>query len=128
MALADYAVDRADADRDLQEDGAAVVLTVPGVDTQNGATGEVVAGVPVQVPTFALLKNYKAFEIDGSAILRTDTKCMLSAEGVFQAGVVPKVGGLVTLVEMGITYRVMDVAPVMPGGVPVFYWLQLRTG
>lgn len=127
MALTDYAEDRLDTDAELREDGAPVVLSRNVGGTVVGGTGQYVPGTEITIPTHALLKAYKSHEIDGTNVLRTDTKCMLSAEAVFRQNVVPAVGDMLTVSGLGKKFRVMDVQPLAPGGIAVFYWLQLRT-
>ena len=122
--MADYASDREGVHADLMADGVAAVLHRTVGAVFNGGEGKYVGGTPLSVNTFALIKQYKMSEVDGTVIQRGDLKVMVSAQPFFLAGLVPETGDLVDMA--GQTLRVMNSTALSPGGVDIFYWLQLR--
>lgn len=119
-----YAEERQDAHTDIAEAGAVVVLHWTTPDEVDGPNGTVIPGTSRTLPTVGLLLSYKDREVDGSSVLRSDRKLMMSALDAASANVEPLVGMVAEV--SGTRYRVMDVDQLAPDGHAILYWLQLR--
>ena len=87
--------------------------------TYDPATGSTSA-VPAEVwGVQALMSDYSAGEIDGSAIQRGDAKFLIP--GVLRA---PQIDD--TLAFAGTAWRVIDITSVAPQGYPIIYTIQGR--
>lgn len=120
-----YEQDRRDAHADIAEAGAEVTLTWTTPDVVDGPSGSVTPGAPQVLQTPGLLLSYRTREIDGTSVLRSDKKLMLSALDAAARGVIPQAGWVATMAD-GVRYRVMDVDALAPDGHAILYWLQLR--
>lgn len=105
--------------------GAKCVLRWDTAAVVSQATGKVAtAGSTNELSAYVLLKDYKSKEIDGTNVLRTDRKGLMTATECAKAGVVPEVGMKLVIGER--EYRIQFVDPLAPGDIAVFYTLQLR--
>lgn len=71
--------------------------------------------------TMAVLKFHKD-DIDGTRVKSTDKRILVAAKGL---AVEPATDHQL-LDAAGQAYTVIDVDPLSPAGVPVFYWIQAR--
>ncbi len=98
----------------LQQEGSAAVfdeptgfITTPGTPTNHTVTG--------------VLTSYNQREINGTSILATDFKLLLSPSGMT---VVPDTS--MKIVDGIDEFTIIHVKPLRPGGVDVLYELQVR--
>ena len=113
-----YAEDRADADEMIDEfgqDGVLRRLTTTGPDY------DPVEGAPDDHPAVFAVLDYTNREIDGTRILATDKKALLS---VGDLTIVP--GTDDQLVIGGIAHAIIQVKPLAPAGMVLFWELQVR--
>lgn len=77
------------------------------------------AGAPTQHEVNAIISDYPLTMIDGTLIRQGDKRLMVSATGP-----APKVNWRVT--SSGVTYAILSVREIGPGGVALYYELQAR--
>lgn len=77
------------------------------------------AGAPTQHEVNAIISDYPLTMIDGTLIRQGDKRLMISATGP-----APKVNWSVT--SSGVTYAILSVREIGPGGVALYYELQAR--
>lgn len=70
----------------------------------------------------AAVMDYKSMEVDGTLILATDKKVIVSTEGV-----VEKPSPSHSLTIGGVSHAIVNVAELNPGGAVVYYTLQVRS-
>ena len=107
------------ANRLLTTYGQDATVYTPGSDTYDPDTGESTfstTNVTVRAAIFPISEKY----VDGSNVLTGDKRVLLSADAS------PVVGGTITIA--GVTYSIVDVKEVAPGGESVINELQVRKG
>ncbi len=109
--------------------GQAVVLTWLAAGAYDTNTGKVVQPAPALQTCSGLEEQYRAFQIDGTAILTGDTKFMLSP--LTEAGTVVDLhdgadGKFTLTLADGTVKSVIRVEPFRPAGLLVYAYLQLR--
>lgn len=67
--------------------------------------------------------SYEDKEVDGSRVLMTDKKILVA---VGNLPIVPTVSDTMVEKNGALLYRIMNVEPLEPGGVTLFYWIQGR--
>lgn len=97
-----------------------VVVTHIGVSTYDVNTSTASQPAPIVQNGYALNQIYEIHEIDGTLIQRGDKKIMLAVGGITAIDTGD------TCVTGGVTYLVKNVQPFAPGGVVIFYYVQLR--
>lgn len=110
----------ATARRLLAKNGQPVVFRYVEPGSVNPATGRGTLGAPVAVSGNGYPSRYKSDDVDGTNVLRTDTR--LIVEKVAEA---PQKGWDCEIND--ITFRVMDVQLVSLAGQAVIYICQLRS-
>lgn len=120
MTAFNYAKPLATANRLIARYGMAGVLRRAGATT--GPVHNPTPGASVDHPVVFVTLGYEGAEIDGTRILATDKKILLA---VGSLTITPATSDL--LVEAtGSPYKVVDVAPLAPGGTTVLYQIQAR--
>jgi hypothetical protein len=114
----DYAETKADADELIAEFGQAGTLSRP---TSTGPTYNPTAGAPASYPVTFVVTDFDVREIDGARIKATDKKVLL-ANGAL--AIEPATSD--NLLIGGVSHSIEDVQPLAPGGVTVFWTLQVR--
>lgn len=107
-------------------DDVAEALAEVGTDALIEREGEVSGpdyapeyGEPTQIPVIVLFSKFKSQEIDGTLIRRDDVKLLVEAKGT-----APTVRDRVNV--GGVSYAIIDAAPIQPAGIPVLWILQCR--
>lgn len=121
MTTFDYTKTRDTAERLLTRFGAAGVIrriTVTGGDPWNPGSG---TPTTVNHAATMVVTDYAAREIDGTVILATDRKVLVSTSGL---SITPATSDLVVL--DGQTLAIVSVKPLKPAGTVVMYELQCR--
>jgi hypothetical protein len=121
MTAFDYSRAQASADRLLKRFGQAGYLrpfTVAGPVPYNPSKRQ----GPDVAATFAVI-SYDAREIDGTRILATDKKALVSASGLAEA---PTVKHRLVLSDGKTDYAIVDVQPIPPAETVVAWQLQVR--
>lgn len=113
------------ADELLREFGMPVTLVNFGEAVRDLESGRSVAPETAFNAT-GLSLSYNAYELNGTAILATDRKVLLSPVGI----AAPKKGSKITTLDpvsgAQTTYTAEDVSVLAPAGIPVLYEVQAR--
>ncbi len=93
----------------------------------DGATGFITsAGTPTDHAVTGIITRFKLGDIDGTMVLRTDFKVLLSAVSpVTGLPITPPTVNMI-LIDGADQYTIIDVVPLRPGGVDVIYTMQVR--
>ena len=107
----------------IKDKGRSMSLNVTAVAAYNTATSAAVVAAPAVVACFGVVLDFPAKEINGTTILSTDKKVILSVEGVAQE---PKTFGSMTI--GGLLHEIITCKTLAPAGIAVIYTLQVRSG
>ena len=105
----------------LKEYGAPAVLKSKAAPVYDPATSKAIAATPVSVTVSCVVFAYPSKFIDGTLIRQGDKKVLMSARGA----VSPKPGD--TLVWGGVDYSVINVKPLAPALVNIYFDTQIRS-
>lgn len=115
------------ADALLTEFGTAFVLQEEVGETYNEMTGFIdTPGSLTNHAVTGLFSDFKQDEIDGSNVLRSDFKVILSAVDPVTELPIAVPNTNMKFLDGVVEYKIIDVRPLRPGGVDVIYTLQVR--
>ncbi|PZQ46172.1 MAG: hypothetical protein DI551_05695 [Micavibrio aeruginosavorus] len=112
-----YAPLAATAQRLIAAKGRSVILRRKNSGTFNPSTGEITGGGVSDTPVMTVFTQYKAVEIDGEIIRRTDSRVLI-------AGTEPKKDD--RIIDGDLTYTVIDIETVKPGDTALLWKAQAR--
>lgn len=115
----DYARSRATAERLLARFGQAGALREPGEPT--GPAYNPTPGEPTYHPCTCVVLEYDLREVDGSSVLATDRKVLISTEGL---AVEPSTER--SLLLGGTEHAIISVRPLSPAGTVLLWEAQIR--
>lgn len=105
------------AARLISENGRNVTLKRRTPATYSPSTGTNSGGGDISFTVKAVFTGFKSHEIDGEVVKRTDTKILI-------AGTEPAKGDII--VNGGISYPVIEVETIQPGGTALLWKVQAR--
>lgn len=114
----DYGRSRQAADRLIARFGQAATLRRP---TTTGTAYNPTPGEPDDHPVKAVVTEYAQRDIDGTRIKAADRKVLMS---VGSLAIEPATSD--KLVMGGVSYSIIDIRPLNPGGTVVMYEMQAR--
>lgn len=118
MSAFDYGRLRQVADSKIARFGQEAVLSRP---TSTGPAHNPVEGEPDTYSVRIVVETYRQNEIDGTRVLRSDLKVMMSKGAL---AIEPETTD--QLLIGGQAHAIVDVRPVSPGGVVLYFEIQAR--
>lgn len=125
----DYRAKQDDVFAKLKAKGLALVLRDPSINV-DPITGMATNTADTDLTLYGLMLNYSQHDKDGVLVEQSDLKVMASAVQADEDGnpqpltFLPKTG--LQLIANEKVYRIINSEPFQPGGVPLFYNLQVR--
>ena len=113
----------ATAQRLIKSNGKPVQVTLTDKGAYDPNTSGFGRGQNAYVDTAGVMTNFSTNEVDGTTILNTDKKLLVSAVGFFRA---PRAGDRVWFSGSEEDFGVVAASAVEPGPVPLVYKIQLR--
>lgn len=116
-----WAPEIADAQAGIREGGRGYTATLLKPGSETGPTHNPTRGAATSHSCFVVAFDYGETQIDGTLVQRGDRRLMVSSEGL---SVAPEPGDGFTL--DGISWHVVSVMPVSPGGSVIYWKVQIR--